>query len=66
LNLPGNWPIAKIKFKIFDRNEIAPAFIPTDIKPMKIIPVQIDKEMEDKIHGRISRIGLGEMIYEEQ
>jgi hypothetical protein len=48
LNLPDNWPVAKIKIKIFDKEEIAPAFIPADINPMKIEPIQVDEEMAGK------------------
>jgi type IV secretory pathway TraG/TraD family ATPase VirD4 len=61
LNLPGNWPVAKIKFKIFDKEPIAPAFIPAEVQPIKIIPIQVDEEVVDNIRERISQIQVEEM-----
>ncbi len=65
LNLPGNWPIAKIKFTIFGKKDIAPAFIPAEIQPIKIIPIQVDEEMGDSIRERLSQMQVEEVPQEQ-
>jgi hypothetical protein len=58
LNLPGNWPVTKIKMKIFDRKPIAEGFIPSKIRASKITPINLDDHMIEAINDKISKIEM--------
>lgn len=55
LNVAGNWPITKIKFTIPPSQVKAPAFIPSDIKPMRAERITASSEDGSLKHGVTSK-----------